>query len=887
MDGEAKSTVKPYETATYKLTYTVNSDGTTVTITGITGTASGELVLPASIEEKPVTVIGYKAFYNCSIFTGNLTIPDSVTSIGSSAFENCKGFTGALKIPNNVTMIGDNAFGGCTGFTGGLTLPNHLTTIGDNAFDGCSGFTGSLTIPNGVTTIGGYAFSNCSGFTGSLMLSNSLTTIGDCAFDGCKGFTGSLTLPDSLTTMGTQAFSGCSGFTGSLTLSDNLTTIRGAFDGCSGFTGNLMLPNRLTTIDIRAFFGCSGFTGNLTLPNSVTTIGSNAFFGCSGFTGTLTLSASLSAVQENAFSGCGNITDVIVPPSVTTIADKAFENCNSLKTVHGLAKSYAQTWADSMKLSFEASEILGITLNKTELALGLYKSEKLVATVHPATAEQTVHWSSSDESSVTVTQDGIVTLMSTSYDYQPLTITAKLAGGPSATCVVTYSKDINDGICRPYPEAKYELTYVVKPDGTLCITGATNYRIGKIGKLVLPEIIDGKTVTAIEESAFRDCTGFTGSLTIPNSVTTIGNDAFDDCSGFTGSLTIPNSVTTIGSNAFDDCRGFTGGLTIPNSVTTIGNGAFDDCSGFTGSLMIPNSVTTIGSGAFSGCSGFKGNLTLPNSITTIESGAFSGCTGFTGNLTIPNSVTTIENDAFSGCSGFTGSLTLPNSVTTIESNIYGWGAFRGCSGFTGTLTLPNKLKRVEMSVFSGCSKITNVLVPPAVTYIDQDAFENCSSLKTVHGIAKSYAQAWAKIKGLDFKEYDFTGITLNKTKLSLIEGDSETLTATVLPENVTDKTVTWTSDKKDIATVGANGKVTAVKAGTATITAKTANGKSATCAVTVTAKKPDVVDVTGITLNETAFSLIVGENKTVTATVLPANATDKTVTWTSRNAAVA
>ncbi|MEG1070141.1 MAG: Ig-like domain-containing protein, partial [Ruthenibacterium sp.] len=126
----------------------------------------------------------------------------------------------------------------------------------------------------------------------------------------------------------------------------------------------------------------------------------------------------------------------------------------------------------------------------------------------------------------------------------------------------------------------------------------------------------------------------------------------------------------------------------------------------------------------------------------------------------------------------------------------------------------------------------------------------------------------------------------NKTKLLLIEGDSETLTATVLPENATDKTVTWTSSNAAVATV-ANGKVTAVKAGTATITAKTANGKSATCAVTVTAKKPDVVDVTGITLNETAFSLIVGENKTVTATVLPANATDKTVTWTSSNAAAA
>ena len=74
-------------------------------------------------------------------------------------------------------------------------------------------------------------------------------------------------------------------------------------------------------------------------------------------------------------------------------------------------------------------------------------------------------------------------------------------------------------------------------------------------------------------------------------------------------------------------------------------------------------------------------------------------------------------------------------------------------------------------------------------------------------------------------------VTLNKTELTLNVGDEETLTATVAPDDATDKTVTWSSDNTAVATV-ANGKVTAVSAGTATITAK-AGGKSATCAVTV------------------------------------------------------
>lgn len=123
-----------------------------------------------------------------------------------------------------------------------------------------------------------------------------------------------------------------------------------------------------------------------------------------------------------------------------------------------------------------------------------------------------------------------------------------------------------------------------------------------------------------------------------------------------------------------------------------------------------------------------------------------------------------------------------------------------------------------------------------------------------------------------------TGVTLNKNTLTLEIGGTATLTATVAPENATDKTVTWESDKTNIATVDNNGKVAAIKDGTAIITAKTANGKTATCTVTVNAA---VIAVTGIELNKTELTLEIGDEETLTATVSPENATDKTVTWTS------
>ena len=127
-----------------------------------------------------------------------------------------------------------------------------------------------------------------------------------------------------------------------------------------------------------------------------------------------------------------------------------------------------------------------------------------------------------------------------------------------------------------------------------------------------------------------------------------------------------------------------------------------------------------------------------------------------------------------------------------------------------------------------------------------------------------------------------SGISLDKPALSLVVGDTEVLTAAVMPADATDKTVTWTSSDTAVATVE-NGIVTAKKAGTAVVIATTSNGKTASCTVTVSVP---TVDDTGVTLNKTELSLSVGGSATLTATVTPANATVKTVTWRSSDALV-
>ena len=126
-------------------------------------------------------------------------------------------------------------------------------------------------------------------------------------------------------------------------------------------------------------------------------------------------------------------------------------------------------------------------------------------------------------------------------------------------------------------------------------------------------------------------------------------------------------------------------------------------------------------------------------------------------------------------------------------------------------------------------------------------------------------------------------VTLNETTLMLAHGAKGKLTATVLPENADDKTVVWSSSDLAVATVSDDGTVTAVKVGTATITATTRDGgKTATCKVTV---NPMPVD--SITLNPTTLTLTRGETGKLTATVTPDNADNKTVTWSSSDASVA
>ncbi|MBO7511136.1 MAG: Ig-like domain-containing protein, partial [Bacteroidales bacterium] len=126
-------------------------------------------------------------------------------------------------------------------------------------------------------------------------------------------------------------------------------------------------------------------------------------------------------------------------------------------------------------------------------------------------------------------------------------------------------------------------------------------------------------------------------------------------------------------------------------------------------------------------------------------------------------------------------------------------------------------------------------------------------------------------------------VIIDQDDFEMTVGESATLTAVVLPDDATDKTLVWSSSKEDVLMVSSAGKAMALSPGKAVVTAKAGN-KTDFITITVV---DNAVRVTGVSLDKTSIALKVGESETLTATVAPADATNKNIIWTSSDEAVA
>ena len=338
-----------------------------------------------------------------------------------------------------------------------------------------------------------------------------------------------------------------------------------------------------------------------------------------------------------------------------------------------------------------------------------------------------------------------------------------------------------------------------------------------------------------------------------------------------------SGTTSIGANAF--C----GNIIRDNAP----NYRFENLK----SLVLAESVEQIGSSAFARCNALE-ECVFPEGLLRIGDSAFHSCTSLS-RVFIPESVTAIGTNAFANCPALT--LTVP------------------LGSYAAQWALANQVPYVEV----GTAKVEGVSIVPSELEIQ---VEETSTLRAQiepanarelgvtwqsldesivrvdqNGVIKGVSPGTAQILVItvDGQKTDFctvtvilavhpTGVVLDRNRLGLEIGESAVLTAQVLPENASNRTVRWRSSDPSIATVDENGRVTLIAEGEAVISVITEDGdKTAFCTVT------SPVAVKGIRLNKTAITLRPGETDILQGAVLPENATNTEIVWTSSRPAVA
>ena len=558
-----------------------------------------------------------------------------------------------------------------------------------------------------------------------------------------------------------------------------------------------------------------------------------------------------------------------------------------IKALLCLSMAFLISFSACKKVGPELIEVESLSIDKTSIQLKVGETVTLSTTVNPSNATyKTVTWSSSDASIATVEDGKVIALK-----IGTATIKAK-AGDKTATCSITVVPTEVSSITLDKSSASLKIGETITLTATVGPDDATDKTVTWTTSDATVATVSNGVVTA-KKIGTATITAKAGDKTATCSITVVATEVSSiTLDKSSTSLKVGETVTLTATVGPDDATDKTVTWTTSDAtVATVSNGVV------TAKNLGTTTITAKAGDKTATCS-ITVVATEVSSITLDKSSA---------SLKVGETVTLSATVNPSDATDKTVTWTTSDATVAIVSNGVVTAKKLGTATITAkagektascTITvIPTPVTSVTLNKTSASLKVGETVTFTAtvgpddatdktITWTTSDATVATVSNGVVTaknlGTATITAKAGDKTAtcSITVVPTEVSSITLNKTSASLKVGETVTFTATVGPDDATDKTVTWTTSDASIATVK-DGCVTALKIGTATITAK-AGDKTASCTITVIP-----TPVTSVTLNKTSASLKVGETVTLTATVGPDDATDKTVTWTTSDATVA